>query len=277
MAEQPDHKRRRKERLRRIVASRPVTWAASKLLRTYLTAVRAGCRVHLEGPGLPFVYERTFHATGAARFQPIVFACWHQHILGAAMLTWPLVRRGMPLTGVASRSDDAELIVQVLEDVHHRVIFVRGSSRSPNFNEDPRRKDRGGAGALDGMLRALDRGSSVAITVDGPQGPRFESKLGAFALAQRAGVPIVPVAAGFGHALVLNMTWDRTRLPLPLDSLIGGTTRVFVGEPCWVRRDLPPHALPFVAAAFDRNLLTLRDLAERGQREYGIPRQPKRP
>jgi lysophospholipid acyltransferase (LPLAT)-like uncharacterized protein len=73
---------------------------------------------------------------------------------------------------------------------------------------------RGGASALRGMLRLAAQGYDLAITPDGPRGPRRRVQSGAIAIARHTGFPIVPVTFSASPARRLS-SWDRTLLPRP--------------------------------------------------------------
>lgn len=66
-------------------------------------------------------------------------------------------------------------------------------------------------------LREFGRGggaASIAITPDGPRGPRYSFKGGAAWLASRLGLPIVPVGIAVTRCWHLK-SWDRFRIPKP--------------------------------------------------------------
>jgi hypothetical protein len=71
------------------------------------------------------------------------------------------------------------------------------------------------------MLTWGERGHLLAITPDGPRGPRERVKSGVVYLASRTALPVVPVATAARRAWVFN-SWDRFRVPHPF-------TRVMVG------------------------------------------------
>jgi len=52
-------------------------------------------------------------------------------------------------------------------------------------------------------MHALRDGFDVAITPDGPKGPRFEFKKGIVELARLTGKPIVPLTYGAGKKKLL--------------------------------------------------------------------------
>ena len=73
---------------------------------------------------------------------------------------------------------------------------------------------RGGSSALRGILRALKGGEYIAITPDGPRGPRQRVGGTVIRLARTSGVPIVPVAIAARRCRVLD-TWDQLLFSLP--------------------------------------------------------------
>ena len=54
----------------------------------------------------------------------------------------------------------------------------------------------------------------IAITPDGPRGPRHELQAGAVKLAQLSGAPVLPIRMRYGRAITLK-TWDKFQIPLP--------------------------------------------------------------
>jgi lysophospholipid acyltransferase (LPLAT)-like uncharacterized protein len=141
-----------------------------------------------------------------------IYAFWH----GRMWLLAPRLRsRGAAV--LVSLSADGEVIAGILGRLGYRL--ARGSS------------SRGGAGGLlelEGHLRA---GRSVALTPDGPRGPRHRAQFGAVSLAAASGKPILPLAAAARGAWTLS-SWDSFQIPWP------GTRGVIVfGEPMEVPRD----------------------------------------
>jgi lysophospholipid acyltransferase (LPLAT)-like uncharacterized protein len=113
---------------------------------------------------------------GAGR--PVIVAFWHGH-----QLMLPLHYRGPSRPAVlVSRHRDGELIARVLARFGFET--VRGSTT------------RGAAAGLAGMVRAAAAGCDLAVTPDGPRGPRHVAQLGAIALAKHTGLPLLPVAFG---------------------------------------------------------------------------------
>ena len=137
----------------------------------------------------PEVRDRTL-ATG-----PAVLAFWHGEQM--AMIR-AHAHRGF--VGLASRSLDGELLAQVIGRFGYEV--VRGSS------------SRGGATAIRECIRALERGASPALAIDGPRGPRHVPHPGVIAIAMRTGRPILFGIASPSRAWRLR-SWDRFEIPGP--------------------------------------------------------------
>src|SRR5262245_28940467 len=89
-----------------------------------------------------------------------VGAFWHNRVF---LATWFYRRRGIVV--MTSQSFDGEYIARFIQ----RFGFgaTRGSSR------------RGGARALRELVACLRHGMDVALTIDGPTGPRYVAKPGA--------------------------------------------------------------------------------------------------
>jgi lysophospholipid acyltransferase (LPLAT)-like uncharacterized protein len=141
-----------------------------------------------------------FHQTGLEPWKPpFIFVLWHSRILPLLALHR---RQGVVL--LISRHRDGEYLADLAEGWGYR--SVRGSTR------------RGGEVGLLGIVRALQSGAVVAMTPDGPRGPRERVQPGAVAAAQHAGVPIVAVGARTTSAWYLR-SWDRMCIPKPFAAL----------------------------------------------------------
>ncbi len=89
---------------------------------------------------------------------------------------------------------------------------------------------RGSLSALRGMVRFYRTGANLAITPDGPQGPRHVVQMGVIELARQTGAPIFPVTYGASCKKVFN-SWDHFILPLPFCRVV-----YMWGEPLFVPR-----------------------------------------
>ena len=145
--------------------------------------------------------------------KPFIITFWHYGILGAAIGSGEV-----PQIAMASASADGDFIASILNS--NGVKTVRGS------------RNRGGIGALKGLIKGVRRGLCPVLVADGSQGPAKVAQAGAILLASRTGIPILPVAWSFKKYKTLR-SWDRTVMPLPFSPMIE-----MVGEPLHVPEKL---------------------------------------
>jgi lysophospholipid acyltransferase (LPLAT)-like uncharacterized protein len=154
--------------------------------------------------------------------QPVIFCVWHNR-LALSMAIWrgyPRKRQpGRRLAALISASKDGAFLAAVLE--RFDVQPVRGST------------SRRGPQALLELTGWAERGYDLAITPDGPRGPRYIVKDGVVALAQLTGLPIVPVTCFF-HRKVCMRSWDVFQIPLPFSKC-----DVVFGKPLVIPREAP--------------------------------------
>ena len=163
------------------------------------------------------------------RGEPVIYALWHGRLLP---LTY--YHRGRDITAIISQSEDGEYIARVVEGWGYET--VRGST------------SRGGSGALRGLVKAARAGQSLAITPDGPRGPRQELQPGVITVAQMTGLPIIPLAGGCSRAWWPG-SWDRFCVPKPFS-----TVTVRYGTPRFVARDATEAQLTAHARELEREL-----------------------
>ncbi len=130
---------------------------------------------------------------------PFIVAFWH----GRMFLLPFLFKSYAPQVSILiSRHRDGELVSQIVESLGFST--VRGSTG----------KGKGGEAAFKKMVALLNSGKGVAITPDGPKGPRERVKLGIAKLSIKTGVPIYPISFSAYPAKFLS-SWDRFLLPHP--------------------------------------------------------------
>lgn len=125
----------------------------------------------------------------------VIIVFWHNR-----MLMPPFFYRGRGLKILISRHADGELIRRVMG----RFLFgsVRGSSR------------RGGASAFRELVRSSRQGWDIAITPDGPRGPRYVVQRGVIELSRRTGSPILPLTYSARRRFHCP-SWDGFLIPRP--------------------------------------------------------------
>jgi lysophospholipid acyltransferase (LPLAT)-like uncharacterized protein len=104
----------------------------------------------------------------------VILAFWH-----GRLLMMPVMYRGCGVSVLVSQHKDGELIARTVK--RFNIDSVRGSST------------RGWLGGVRGLLNAVKRGKDIAITPDGPKGPKFNVQTGIIHLAKLTGLPIIPM------------------------------------------------------------------------------------
>jgi hypothetical protein len=125
---------------------------------------------------------------------PVIFVFWHEYIAVPLYL-----RPHCDIAMLVSRHRDAEWLAQAARLMGYGT--VRGSTQ------------RGGDVALRELLRA-GRNTNLAITPDGPRGPRRVLASGCIYVASRLQLPLVPFGVGCHQPWRLP-TWDRFALAKP--------------------------------------------------------------
>jgi lysophospholipid acyltransferase (LPLAT)-like uncharacterized protein len=142
-------------------------------------------------------------AFGGADKPRIIIAVWHNRLALSMVIYQRYLRqadRSGRLAAMVSASRDGGVLASFLElfDVQP----VRGST------------SRRGPQALRELTTWAERGFHLAITPDGPRGPRYAVQEGIISLAQLTGLPIAPVSMNLSRKLQLH-SWDRFQVPLP--------------------------------------------------------------
>lgn len=165
--------------------------------------------------------------TGDARY---LYCIWHDAIIGVLFSG-----RCQKLAGLASLHADGAYVADAMEALG--IPAVRGSS------------GRGGAAAI----RAIQNDASdyhIAITTDGPRGPRREVKDGMIFLASRTGRPIVPVAFQATSAWRPLGKWTDLVIPKPFSkAILAGGAPILI--PPKIKRDEFEHWRRVVQTATD--------------------------
>jgi hypothetical protein len=177
-----------------------IGWGGAGVLRRWIGTIRVDVRC--EAP----------EADPRTATRGFVYCLWHETMLLPAVV---FADRGIHI--LISQHNDGEYIARIVRRLGFAV--VRGSST------------RGAVRAVRELARSASLGN-LAITPDGPKGPRQELQNGAVFLASRAGLAIVPLGFAFERPW-RAASWDRFVLPRPFTR-----AACFVGAPIAV----PPGA-----------------------------------
>jgi lysophospholipid acyltransferase (LPLAT)-like uncharacterized protein len=134
----------------------------------------------------------------------VIGCVWHSRTL-MTVAGWP--KDVQPAAMLISRSADGGFTNHVAR--LHGIGVIRGSARNPK-----KTKEKGGLAAVRAMMEHIAAGGCMALTPDGPRGPRMRANLGAVRLAQATGAPMMAFAWSTTARIVVN-SWDRLILPLP--------------------------------------------------------------
>jgi lysophospholipid acyltransferase (LPLAT)-like uncharacterized protein len=221
-----------KIRDRRLIAA--LGWCGTRLVRLLSATLRFDHRS--VGP----VPVDPLHAAEAG---PFIYALWHENFL------IPIVRFGNPgVAGLVSRHTDGQILGSLIRATGMGVIH--GST------------SRGGIAAVRQLLRPGER-RHLAVTPDGPRGPRRRVQPGVAYLASRTGMRVVPV--GVGHRRPWRVgSWDSFAIPRPFSRV-----RCLFGLPLAVPPELSLDALhphvQWLQSELDRLTAAAQDWADNGQ------------
>jgi lysophospholipid acyltransferase (LPLAT)-like uncharacterized protein len=169
---------------------------------------------------------------------PAIYLFWHEYIPFLFYL------RGHCNTALLiSQHQDAEWLSQAAR--HMGFQTVRGST------------NRGGVAALREMFRRSRR-MNLAITPDGPRGPRRRLAPGSIYLASRLGLPLIVAGLGYQRPWRNPWSWDRFALPRPYSRARG-----LVSPRIQIPADLDRRGLECCRSAVEQLLNRLTSEAER--------------
>jgi lysophospholipid acyltransferase (LPLAT)-like uncharacterized protein len=154
-------------------------------------------------------------------FSQSIYCIWHNRLALCVKIYFAFSRQrhhSPGLAGLVSASKDGALLSAIFQ--RFGVQPVRGSS------------SRRGAQALLELSSWGQRGYDLAITPDGPRGPRYVLADGAITLAQVTGLPLVPASYHLNWKIQLK-SWDKFQIPLPF-----ARCDIFVGKVFRVPREL---------------------------------------
>lgn len=129
----------------------------------------------------------------------LIWAFWHNRLLIIPhLLNHYLSHR--PGSALTSASEDGALMAAFLQ--RYNVRPIRGSS------------SRQGVLAVLEMKRLIGQGYDVAITPDGPRGPRYHLNPGMITVAQKTGALVMPIQVSYSSRWQLK-SWDAFQIPKP--------------------------------------------------------------
>lgn len=201
---------------------------ATALLRLLFLFVRVR-HIHVAPEGTPYRRPK-----GAIRY---TFSMWHDQIALAVFSN-----RTWNLAGLISQHRDGGYLADSVRIAGIRP--VRGST------------SRGGMEAVREILSLPDY--HLAMTPDGPRGPRRRLKEGILFIASRSGRPLVPCGMACSSAWSFPGSWTDLLLPKPFSTAI-----LIAGTPVVVPEDLNREQMALWCQAVEAEMARLDVIAER--------------
>ena len=177
-----------------------------------------------------------------------LYTAWHESILAFAFYGMPALHKTQVLI---SQHQDGEYITQIVARLRARV--ARGSTT------------RGGRAGLMEMAQ-IGKKMHLAITPDGPRGPRRRLQPGAIFLASHTRLPVVPIGFGFANAWRAR-SWDRFAVPMPF-SLV----TCVAGRPIHVPAHLGQTGLEHWRSQVEASMLECTAAAEQWADWQALPK-----
>jgi lysophospholipid acyltransferase (LPLAT)-like uncharacterized protein len=121
------------------------------------------------------------------------------------------IKNRKEMNSLASKHGDGKIVGNVM----NKFGFVNISGSSNNS----KKKDRGiNIYDLKKIIKNLRKGYSLAITPDGPRGPKYKINSQIVNIAKLSGAKILPANCDISRSIRLN-SWDKFIFPLPFSKL----------------------------------------------------------
>lgn len=133
---------------------------------------------------------------------PLIFVFWHNRLLVMPAL-YSRHLPGRKLVALVSASNDGEVLARLLSQFGFEA--ARGSS------------SRRGSLGFRTILRLGREGRDIAVTPDGPRGPRYQLQDGVLQVAQLLQHSLLPITCRFSRKWELR-SWDRFQIPHPFSA-----------------------------------------------------------
>ncbi|RXK12522.1 hypothetical protein CP965_08025 [Halarcobacter mediterraneus] len=157
-----------------------------------------------------FTSKKEFHHPKINDKESFIVAFWHGELLMQPFNYQKLKPSGR-VSAMISEHKDGEAITKTVE--YLGIGSIRGSST------------RGGAKALIGALKELKNNNDIAITPDGPKGPRHSVADGIVAISKKSNARILIFNCKANKYWQFN-SWDKFIVPKPF-----GKLEFFIQEP----------------------------------------------
>ncbi len=164
---------------------------------------------------LYFTCKKEFHIKCQADKikKPSIFTFWHGELL-PLLKGYIDFRKSRDIDTIISAHFDGELIAKVV------AMFGGGSIRGSST--------KGALRVLKESFHSLDLKRDLAITPDGPKGPKYSVADGIILISKKKKIPIVTLNCKPTSYWQLN-SWDKFVIPKPFSTL-----NIYIGEPFYL-------------------------------------------
>ena len=135
--------------------------------------------------------------------RPTMLCVWHGRMLYPIFY---VIKKKLSIWTIASPYNDGEIIAQILKKWNFQVIKGSSNRRSKQVLEK-----------IETIFKT-DPQSIVAVTNDGPKGPRHVAKKGSLEIAKKYNVNIITVTGDSNKKWVFD-SWDKFYLPKPFSTI----------------------------------------------------------
>jgi len=166
-----------------------------------------------------------------------IYLLWHETLL------LPLTQFACPeVSTLVSKHADGQILATLIKTLGLSVVY--GST------------NRGGVQAIREIIRDVSGCRHLAITPDGPRGPRRIIQSGAIYLASKTGMKVAPLGVGFANPWRAR-SWDHFAVPKPCTR-----AKVVSSEPFAIPPNLRTEGLDRHRAVIQVELDRLTTIAE---------------
>lgn len=211
-----------------------ICWVAHK----YIWFVYHTSRWEVQGKEVLAMLER--------KERPYLLAFWH----GRLLMIPPFAAKELKIHVLISVHNDGQLIARTME--HFGFGLVRGSTNKSGGKQ----KNHDGSAAIRSVLKYLRKKEYVAITPDGPRGPRMRVSGTIADIARMTGTPVIPVTYSTTRCKILR-SWDRFMLAMPF-----GRGVFMYGEPVDFRQDFSEEQMQAASRELENRLNTMTRQAD---------------
>lgn len=147
--------------------------------------------------------KKVFHHSKLNDEEAFIFVAWHGDLLSQP-INYTTQRPNRIVKTMISQNKDGEIIAKIYGLLGIKAI--RGSS------------SKGAAKALISTIKEIKSGNDVALTPDGPRGPRFSVANGVIAIAHKSNARIIVLNSKPSSYWQFD-SWDKFVLPKPFGKI----------------------------------------------------------